>query len=202
MVETRRPLGKLSFHPLTLDRWADLENLFGPRGACAGCWCMWWRQSRADFVKNQGEANKRALQSLVRKGEIPGILAYDGDEPVGWCALAPRESYPTIARSPTLKPIDDVPAWSITCFFVRRGYRRAGMTGRLIKAALDRARQEGARLVEAYPVIPKSENVPALYAYTGFHTTFLKAGFAEVARRSPNRPILRKKLGRARAARS
>jgi GNAT superfamily N-acetyltransferase len=202
MAESKRAPGKLSFRPLTSERWNDLENLFGPRGACGGCWCMWWRLTRSEFGRNQGEGNRRALRALVKRGVVPGLLAYDGDEAVGWCALGWQEAYSSLSRSRTLKPVDDEPVWSITCFFVRRGYRRCGVTGKLLQAALSHARKEGARLVEAYPIIPKSDDVPSIYAYTGFNTTFLKAGFVEVARRSPNRPILRKKLGPVRAARA
>lgn len=183
-----------SFHPLTPGRWGDFEDLFGPRGACAGCWCLWWRLTRSEFVKGQGEANRQAMHFLVRRGEIPGLLAYDGTEAVGWCSIGPRETYPALERSRTLKRVDDLPVWSLTCFFVRRGYRRSGMTVRLLRAALDFARSNGARIVEAYPILPRSENVPVLYAYTGFASTFLKAGFVEAARRSETRPIVRKKL--------
>ncbi|MEM3726025.1 MAG: hypothetical protein QXK98_04075 [Candidatus Bathyarchaeia archaeon] len=97
----------LEFHPLTTARWADLEKLFGKNGACGGCWCMWWKLKRSDFLRQRGEGNRRALKSIVDSGVVPGILAYADGEPVGWCAVAPREAYPTLERSRVLKRVDD-----------------------------------------------------------------------------------------------
>ncbi|MDD5265426.1 MAG: GNAT family N-acetyltransferase, partial [Candidatus Bipolaricaulis sp.] len=123
---------KLSLHcvPLTLDRWTDLEKLFGAHGAQAGCWCMWWRQTASEFAAGRGDRNREALRTIVASGEPPGLLAYAGDEPVGWCAVAPRERYVRLARSRILKPIDEQPVWSIPCFFVARSYRRRGISAR------------------------------------------------------------------------
>lgn len=84
-------IGELEFHPLTLDRWKDLEHLFGERGACGGCWCMWWRLRRSDFEQQKGKRNKAALKKIVKSGEVPGILAYAVDKPVAWCSIGPRE---------------------------------------------------------------------------------------------------------------
>jgi hypothetical protein len=108
---------KLQFHALTPSRWRDLERLFGVRGACGGCWCMWWRMKRAEFTQRKGEKNKEAFKKIVASGEVPGIIAYVGDEPVGWCALAPRERYPLLENSRVLARVDAEPVWSITCFF-------------------------------------------------------------------------------------
>lgn len=110
----------LTFRPLTAKRWGDLERLFGERGACGGCWCMWWRLRRSEHVKGKGEPNKRAFRAIVQGGAVPGILAYGGREPVAWCAVEPRESYPVLERARTLRPLDDRPVCSVTCFFVRR----------------------------------------------------------------------------------
>src|SRR5687768_3783836 len=125
----------LSFHPLTAKRWPDLERLFGERGACGGCWCMWWRLSRPEFQKGKGQRNKAAFQRIVETSEAPGILAYAGPEPVGWCALAPREQYPLLERSRTLARVDGNPVWSITCLFVARPFRRSGVSVQLLRAA-------------------------------------------------------------------
>jgi GNAT superfamily N-acetyltransferase len=202
MPARRRSEEGIEFHPLTADRWQDFERLFGPRGACAGCWCMWWRLARADWVRGQGEENRRAMRKLVREGKAPGILAYAGGKPVGWCALGPRAEYSTLARSKTLGPVDDRPVWSITCFFVDRTQRRRGLTANLIRAALAHARAQGAHLVEAYPVEPVKAQVPALFAYTGFASTFRRLGFVEVARRSATRPILRRRVRAPAAAKT
>ncbi len=180
-----------TFHPLTPDRWPDLEALFGPRGALGGCWCMWWRLKRSEFDAHKGEDNRRAFRQIVEEGAEPGLLAYDGGRPVGWVAVQPREAYPVLARSATLRPLDDQPAWAVTCFFVARGYRRAGLALRLLQAAVDHAARHGARLIEGYPVEPRREAAPDLYVFTGFVSTFRRAGFVEAARRSPTRPIMR-----------
>ncbi|MDD4904337.1 MAG: GNAT family N-acetyltransferase [Candidatus Bipolaricaulis sp.] len=177
--------------PLTLDRWTDLEKLFGAHGAQAGCWCMWWRQTASEFAAGKGDRNREALRTIVASGEPPGLLAYAGDEPVGWCAVAPRERYVRLARSRILKPIDEQPVWSIPCFFVARSYRRRGISARLLGAAVEFVRDRGGRIVEAYPIAPASDEYPAAYAYTGLLSTFLATGFEVVARPSPSRAIVR-----------
>jgi len=177
--------------PVTPSRWPDLEALFGPNGGCAGCWCMWWRLPRAKWKAGRKKGNRLALRRLVAGGAVPGLLAYAGKEPVGWCAIAPRQEYPRLARSRTLAPVDDRPVWSITCFFVRRGWRGRGVTGALVGAAVEHVRKRGGRLLEAYPVDPRGATADA-WLYTGLASTFLRAGFREVARRSPTRPIVRK----------
>jgi GNAT superfamily N-acetyltransferase len=182
---------RLQFHTLTPDRWQDLEVLFGDRGACGGCWCMWWKLKRSQFVKGKGEGNRKAFKRIVQSGEIPGLIAYAGEEPVAWCALAPRDVYPTLERSRILKPVDEEPVWSVTCFFVARPYRGQGITVKLLKAAVQYAGKNGARIVEGYPVEPKKSPMPAVFAYTGVIAMFRAAGFVEVLRRSKTRPIMR-----------
>ena len=181
----------LAFHPLTPDRWSDLERLFGARGACGGCWCMWWRLRRSEFDARKGEPNRRAFHEIVHSGAEPGILAYADGEPVGWCAVQPREAYPVLGRSRTLKPVDDQAVWSVTCFFVARGFRKRGVTTRLLRAAVEHARARGGRIVEGYPIEPRKDHVPEAFAWTGFASAFKRAGFKEVARRSDTRPIMR-----------
>lgn len=178
--------------PLTFDRWPDLEKLFGPHGAQAGCWCMWWRETASEFTARKGEGNRKALRAIVASGDVPGLLAYAGDEPVGWCAVAPRERYVRLARSRTLRPIDEQPVWSITCFFVARRYRRQGITANLLDAAVAFVRDRGGHIVEAYPIAPASADYPAAYAYTGLLSTFLAAGFQVVARPSASRAVVRR----------
>jgi GNAT superfamily N-acetyltransferase len=181
----------LEFHALTPERWRDLENLFGERGACGGCWCMWWKLKRSAFVQGKGAKNKRAFKKLVSSGEIPGLIAYAGEEPVGWCALEPRERYDTLTRSRVLKPVDDEAVWSVVCFFVAKPFRRKGITSRLLRAAVRYAGDNGATIVEGYPVDPRSGHMPDVFAYTGLPSMFRSAGFVEVLRRSPTRPIMR-----------
>ena len=182
---------RLAFRPATPDRWPDVERLFGPRGACGGCWCMHWRTSAAAYRRNKGEGNRKALRAAVRGGEVPGILAYAGSEPVGWCAVAPRSAYPRLAGSRILAPVDDRPVWSVVCFFVRRDRRRTGLTVALLRAAAAHARRRGATILEGYPVEPIGTEVPPVFAFTGLAEAFRRAGFRTVARRSPTRPIMR-----------
>lgn len=182
----------LSFKPVTPAQWEDFTILFGERGACGGCWCMLWRLPRKQFDQQKGEGNKQAMKALVDGGEIPGILAYDGTRAIGWCAVAPRERYGYLARSRILKPIDDRPCWSVACLFIDKAYRRKLVSSELLKAAVAFAESQGARVVEGYPVEPKAGRAMApAFAWTGLASAFLRAGFREVARRSPTRPIMR-----------
>ena len=152
---------------------------------------MYWRQTRQEFTALHGELNHQAMKSLVDAGQVPGIIAYDGGTPVGWCSIGPRIDFSTLARSRIFKPVDDQPVWSVVCFFVTRGHRRKGLTVQLIKAAVDYAASKGAKIIEGYPVEPKDEKAPDVFMYTGLLSTFKQAGFTEVLRRSATRPIMR-----------
>jgi GNAT superfamily N-acetyltransferase len=184
-------ISDLVFKPVTMKEWPDLQRLFGPNGADGGCWCMWWRIKRAEFDANHGEANRLAMEAIIRSGEVPGLLAYLDEEPVGWCSIAPREAFPVLDRSHVLKRVDDQPVWSIVCFYISRKHRHRGLTRALIEAAVDFARSQGAAIVEAYPVDPDTSKVNVNDAFTGLIGTFRKAGFKEVVRRSNRRVILR-----------
>jgi len=181
----------LEFHSLTQDRWSDFEDLFGPRGACGGCWCMWYRLKRSEFEKQKGEGNKKAMKTLVDGGNVPGLMAYSDGKPVAWCAVAPREDFSALERSRILKPIDDKPVWSIVCFFVEKSHRRQGLNIALLKAAIAFAKQRGAKILEGYPVEPKKDSMPDVFAFYGLASAFKKAGFKECLRRSETRPIMR-----------
>jgi uncharacterized protein YndB with AHSA1/START domain/GNAT superfamily N-acetyltransferase len=194
--------GNLSFQPLSSERWSDLETLFGPRGACGGCWCMAWRLAPSEFRRLKGAGTHRAFRALVRKGEPTGILAFDGETPVGWCAVAPREATPRLEGSKVLARVDDLPVWSVTCFFVAKSHRRRGVTVELLRAAAIQARKQGARLLEGYPVEPSTDNLSAAFAWTGLAAAFREAGFTEVARRSKTRPIFRLVLRQSAARRT
>jgi len=182
---------ELEIHPVTTERWEDLEQLFGPRGAIGGCWCMWWRIKRKDFEQQQGQGNHDTMCSIIESGKVPGIIAYSNDEPVAWCSVAPREDFPVLDRSHVLKRVDDQPVWSIVCFFMAKGYRHKGLSARMLKEAVEYATEIGAGIVEGYPITPKKDQAPDIYIFTGLESTFLKAGFVEVARRSESRPIMR-----------
>jgi GNAT superfamily N-acetyltransferase len=178
-------------HPLIGERWADFEQLFGERGACGGCWCMYWRLRRPAFEEQKGAGNKEALKWLVSAGEVPGLLGYLDGKAVGWCAVAPRAEFVRLETSRVLKPIDSVPVWSVTCLFVDKAYRKKGISVALLRAVVDYVREQGGQLVEGYPIEPVKESVPAAFAWTGLASAFLAAGFTEAARGSPTRPIMR-----------
>lgn len=188
------PVEILTVHPMTPDRWDDLETLFGPKGASGGCWCMLWRLRKRDWKAGKGEANRAALRTHVETGPPPGVIAYIDDIPAGWCSIAPRGALPGLAASRILKPVDDWPVWSVTCFFIPRRQRRRGVSHALLRAAGDLARTCGASVLEGYPIDPKTEKYAPSFAWTGFHKTFVAAGFVEVARRSDTRPIMRLEL--------
>jgi GNAT superfamily N-acetyltransferase len=186
---------KLSFHPLTLERWKDFENLFGEKGACAGCWCTFWFMGKKEYdEKRKDGRTKNEMKKMVKDKIEPGIIAYDSDKPVGWIAIQPREKYSRLSNSKILQPIDDNPVWSIVCFFVHKDYRKRGVSVELIKNACDFAASKGGTIVEAYPTETKTKNSVPVFIYTGTSAAFKKAGFKEVARRSETRPIMRKKL--------
>lgn len=184
----------LTVRPLTPENWPDFERLFGRRGACGGCWCMFWRQTQGEFEACKGEENRRRMRALVRGGEVPGLIAYSGGEPCAWCSLGPRSSFSRLARSRVLKPVDERPVWSLVCFFVSPPFRRRGVTGRLISASVRFARERGAEILEAYPIEPRGGKQADVFLYTGIASAFRRAGFTEAARRSPTRPVMRRAL--------
>jgi GNAT superfamily N-acetyltransferase len=185
----------------TADRWADVEIVFGPRGDSARCWCQWF-YAGAQVGAGAAAANREVLRAQVRQGPPPGVLAYRDDEPVGWCAVAPRPTYTRLPRSEVLRgtPADELadPAvWSVTCFVVRVGHRRGGVAGVLLDGAVGLAREHGARVVEAYPIdVAAMGHTSSAELYHGPLSTFLSAGFREVARPRPARPVVRLELSR------
>jgi GNAT superfamily N-acetyltransferase len=187
---------KLTIRPLTPELWPALVDLFGKHGASGGCWCMYWRIGSA-YRERPGEKNKMAFRKVVRRGPPPGLLAFDGEVAVGWCQMTPRDALPHLDRSWLLKRVDDLPVWSLSCFYVRRGYRKQGVTSQLIAAALKAAKRAKAHSLEAYPV-DADEPKGSSNSYTGTASTFARAGFRTVARRAPHRPIMRHDLKRIR----
>jgi GNAT superfamily N-acetyltransferase len=185
---------RLRVQPLTPGRWPDLVKLFGPCRSCAECWCMWWRLPRAAFEAGKGSGNRRGLERYVKAGNVPGLLAYEEGEPVGWIAVEPRRAFSRLERSRLLAPVDDRPVWAITCFFVARAQRGKGLTRTLVEGAARHVRARGAALLEAYPV-ELSKRTGDGFVYHGAASTFRALGFVEVARRSPTRPIVRLALG-------
>jgi GNAT superfamily N-acetyltransferase len=155
---------------------------------------MYWRRRKPKFDANKGAGNRKALRKLVHDDREPGLIGYVGADPVGWVAVAPREEYVRLGGSRILQPVDDTPVWSVTCLFVRKEHRRQGLSVRLLTAAVEFVRARGGRVVEGYPVEPKTDPMPAPFAWTGLASAFLAAGFREVARRADTRPIVRYEL--------
>ena len=168
---------------VTTDRWGDLEKLFGPRGACGGCWCMAWRIPPSQFKRQQGEGNRKALKKIIARGEVPGLLAYKDGNPIGWVCAGPRERFSRLANSKVLAPVDDQPVWSVVCFYIARGQRRTGIGSALLKAAGIFARDQGAKILEGYPSPPKPGKQPDAFVWTGLEPMFEKAGFQVAVRR-------------------
>lgn len=176
---------------MTIKEWADLLSLFEEPGVHRGCWCMYWRVKRSEFNKLYGEDNKQALRGIVESGRVPGILAYLDGQPVGWCSIAPREEFAVLDRSRTLRRVDDKLVWSIVCFFVSKPYRHRGLSQVLIEEGIEYARENGVGIVEAYPLILDNTKDQRYERYMGVVSTFEKAGFKEVIRRSKRRSIMR-----------
>ena len=158
---------------------------------------MWWRLPRSAFNAAKGDANHEAFRQIVADGEVPGLLLYDGGQPIGWCSVASREQFSVLGRSRALPLIDDTSPWSVVCLFIRRDHRRQGASVRLLDAAADHARQHGAPVVEGYPVEPRKGTMPDAFAWTGTVSAFLAAGYVEAARGPTGRPIMRRSLAQA-----
>ena len=187
-----RHLASLTIQPLTPDLWPALEDLFGKPGASNGCWCMYWRIGGA-YRDRPREKNKQYLRKVVERGSPSGLVAFDGDVAVGWCQLTPRDALPWLDRMWWFQRVDDLPVWSISCFFVRRDYRRQGIMTQLVAAAVKTAKRAKASALEAYP-IDTSASKSSSNIFVGTASTFVRAGFKEVARHAPARPIMRHDL--------
>lgn len=185
----------LGIRLLTPDRWDDFVTLFGPTGQQGGCWCMWNRQTNKQFEECKGPGNREAMRSIVESGEVAGLLGYVDGEPIGWVSVGPRSSFSRLQRSPVTKPFDDLAVWSVTCFVIAPRHRNTGVATALLDAAVALARDHGAPAVEGYPVEPRKDTMPAIYAWMGVASMFEAAGFVEIARRSETRPLYRLDLG-------
>jgi GNAT superfamily N-acetyltransferase len=165
--------------PLTPERWPDIERLFGNKGACAGCWCQYWRQRGPDWKARLPASNRLAFKDQVEQGPPPGLIGYADGQAVAWCQIGPRERYARIMAAPSKQAIDTRPTWLLTCFFVARAQRGRGWMKRLVEAALAFAQAEGAECVEAWPVAG-GKAVAAPFAYVGHAPTLELFGFRAI----------------------
>jgi GNAT superfamily N-acetyltransferase len=185
-------LEHFTIEPLTKNNWNKFVRLFGEKGACGNCWCMYYRLSNADFKEGKYEdGNKRAIREIVREGKPAGLLGLVEGAAIAWCAFAPREDFIRLEKSRVHKRIDKKPVWSIPCFFIARNFRRSGVSEQLLKGAIRYARDSGIKILEAYPAIPTQEPLPDSFAWIGLYKSFERAGFEIVDRTSRNRPMVR-----------
>ncbi len=182
--------------PLTPETWSDLEDLFAlPGGSIVrGCWCVYYRNTgRVSVSGAAGEGHKRQLCDLVEGGTVPGLVGYLDGAPAGWISLGPREDFRKLERSPIMKPVDDTEVWSIVCTFVAKAHRGQGLQHKLLAGAIDWAREQGVRTLEAYP-IDKPHRSHDDFMFFGSRSLYERAGFREVVRRSPTRVVMRRGL--------
>ncbi len=182
----------LTFEPLTRNNWNKFTELFGINGACGNCWCMYFRLSKTDFEEGKAnEGNKNAIKQLVWSNRPTGLLAFYEDIPIAWCAFAPREDFLKLEKSRVHKRIDEQSVWSIPCTFIAKDFRRKGVSVELLKGVIKFAREQGIKLIEAYPVVPTQAKIPDAFAWTGLYKSFERAGFEIADRTSKNRPMVR-----------
>jgi GNAT superfamily N-acetyltransferase len=183
------------FHPVTPERWPDLERLFAASKATASgepaqCWCMEWRLPREEWNAGRGDGNRRAMQGFIEAGNVPGILAYDGEEPAGWCSIAPRTQHGGLQAVAQYRNFDDASVWLVSCFYISEAARGKGLMSALLEAAVAYAKDNGARVIEGYPVDEKSD-APLGGLYWGKADAFRRLGFVETGRGVANVAVMR-----------
>jgi GNAT superfamily N-acetyltransferase len=185
-------LNALTFEPLSRSNWNKFVQLFGEKGACGNCWCMYYRRSKDDFAEGKvDDGNKDAMKQLVFSDKPTGILGFYEDQPIAWCAFAPREDFIKLEKSRVHKRIDNKAVWSIPCFFIHKDFRRLGISVEILKGIINYARAHNIKIIEAYPTIPTTEKLPDSFAWIGLYKSFERAGFQIVDRTSKNRPMVR-----------
>ena len=192
----------LSIKELTPALWKDLETLFGEKGACGGCWCMYWRTLQGEKWKDmQGLEAKKRFKKMIQNGSARGLIAYAGGEPIGWCTFGKRTDFPRLNRARTLTCADAEEVCCVPCFYVKSGYRRKGVSTELLRAAVQVLTSEGATNIEGYPVKPATsgKNIPGAFAWTGTVPLFEKQGFELVGNPLTAKLRYRKSLQRRNA---
>jgi GNAT superfamily N-acetyltransferase len=201
--------------PVTAAGWPDVVDLAGDRGAFYGCWCMWFRRRSAAWTAAGNAGNRAALERIVADERVPGLIGSIDGRPVGWVSVAPRDEYERISldREAADHGAKGASVWSVVCFYIDREHRGEGIASALLDAAIEHARNNGATVLEAYPVEPDGR-VDNASAFTGLRAMFERAGFRETGRfdrwatvprasgddppplrRPPGRPVMRLELG-------
>jgi len=185
-------LKQLTIEPLTRKNWGQFIQLFGNKGACGNCWCMYYRLNKSEFKEGKvDDGNKNAMKELVWENKPAGILGFYDGQAIAWCAFAPREDFIKLEKSRVHKRIDDKRVWSIPCFFIDKKFRRLGVSVALLKGVINYARENEIEIIEAYPTIPTQEKLPDSFAWIGLYNSFERAGFEIADRTSKNRPMVR-----------
>ncbi len=185
-------LNQLTFEPLTKANWNSFVQLFGSKGACGNCWCMYYRLKKSDYQEGKADdGNKTAMKELVWEDKPTGVLGIYEGQAIAWCAFAPREDFMKLENSRVHKRIDDKAVWSIPCFFIDKNFRRHGVSVELLKGVIKYAKAVGIKIIEAYPTIPTQEKLADSFAWIGLYKSFGRAGFEIVDRTSKNRPMVR-----------
>ena len=185
-------VSEMTFEPLCKKNWPLFVQLFGERGGCGNCWCMYFRLKKDDFVQGKlNDGNKERMKEMVWAGAPTGVLGIYEGQAIGWCAFAPREDYLKLENSRVHKRIDDTPVWSVTCFFVDKNFRRMGVSVAMLKGLIGIAGEKKVKVIEAYPTIPTQPSLPDSFAWIGLYKSFERAGFKIVDRTSKSRPMVR-----------
>ncbi|MFE1666197.1 GNAT family N-acetyltransferase [Microbacterium sp. P02] len=175
-------------------RFEDAQHAFSGGGDGLGCQCQWWTLTRSEFDASTPEERTELLRDEVNSGTPPGLIAYVDGEPAAWVRVGPRTRQPRLSRTrnfaATTEPWDDPAVWAVTCFVVRKEHRGQGLNGRLLEAAVEFAREQGARVLEAYPIDAAHSSRSANDLYYGILSVFERAGFRETARPRPDRTIV------------
>jgi GNAT superfamily N-acetyltransferase len=186
----------MHIRPVTPEDWQHIETLFGPRGACGGCWCMSWRVPHHGkaWEAVKGEKNRASLQALTVAGNLHAVLAFDGEQPVGWCSFGPRATFPRLETVRALAHEWDAGTWSVVCFFIDRHWRKRGVGVALLEAATARAFELGAERVEGYPAVPAKGELPAAFAWTGVPKLFEAAGYEKAPHQASRPTYIKRRL--------
>lgn len=188
-------MSDVTIEPATAERWDNVQHALTGGGDGKSCQCTWWTLTNADFSTKSADERREILREEIQSGPPPGLIAYVDGEPAGWVRIGPRTAQIRLSRtrnivSTTPEPLDDPSVWAVTCFAIRREHRKQGLTTVLLDAAVDYAKEAGARVIEAYPVDTSGGTHRSNDLYFGTLTTFLAAGFAETGLRKPGRPLV------------